>query len=353
MKFGFVVGTRPNFIKAIPVYNQFKKKFESHLIHTSQHYNKELSDFILKDLEASEPDFKFTDETFSSLSFEKQLGSIMDYLSQIYKKEKYDWIFVFGDVSSTLAASLVAKYQHIKVAHIESGLRSFDRDMPEEINRILTDSISDLCFVTEKSGIENLLKEGKSKKQIHLVGNTMIDSLMQFKNKILKAPKKFEPFSYYACTLHRPSNVDDKDTFQEKLEQLVDACGDKKIVFPVHPRTKKNFDQFPSSLKEKFTVTPPLGYIDFLGLVYNSAAVLTDSGGIQEEASILNVPCFTLRENTERPITISKGTNKLTNFKDLKKHLHKIPRPKKSRALNQKIPLWDGKASKRILDEFI
>lgn len=347
-----VVGARPNFMKIAPIHFAFKKykNVEHIIVHTGQHYDKNMSKIFFDDLELPKPNEYLN---VGSASHAEQTAKIMVEFEKILLKHKPNLVIVVGDVNSTVACSLVTVKFGIPVAHVEAGLRSFDRKMPEEINRIVTDSISDYLFVTEKSGIQNLISEGKKKNQIFFVGNVMIDSLLNFVKKADKSAilsdLKIESKNYCLVTLHRPSNVDKKD-FLNKIGKLFSTISkDLNIVFPIHPRTKKMIKSF--GLENYFKnviLTEPLGYLDFLKLMKNSKFVLTDSGGIQEETTFLKIPCLTLRENTERPITIENGTNKLcgNDFNKIKNEIHKI---KNTQKMKSRVPkLWDGKSAERI-----
>ena len=357
MKILSVVGTRPNFIKLGALVNEIKKHDVEHLlVHTGQHYDEEMSKLFFDDLELPKPDINLG---IGSGSYGEQIGNIIIKLEKVLVKEKPDLVVVVGDVNSTFAGALIAKQLGIKVAHVEAGLRSFDLTMPEEINRMLTDKISDFLFTTEESGNVNLLNEDVGKNKIFFVGNVMIDTLLKHKEKANKSDilgkLNVEKNNYCVLTLHRPSNVDKKEDFENVLSVL-DTIQEKiKIVFPVHPRTKKNIELFnlDGTIKkmENLIITEPLGYLDFLCLIANSKFVLTDSGGIQEETTVLNVPCITLRENTERPVTVEQGTNLIVGVaknKIIGKLLGIINNKAKT---DGKIPeLWDGKAAERIAE---
>lgn len=360
MKIISVVGARPNFIKIAPIHRAITKfKFQNagykieHLIcHTGQHYDRQMSNVFFQDLELPEPDFYLG---VGSGSHAVQTAKIMVGFEKVLLNEKPDLIIVVGDVNSTIACSLVASKMGIKVAHIEAGLRSFDMTMPEEINRILTDHISDYLFVTEKSGIDNLKNEGVDSRKVYLVGNVMIDSLKYYLERSLKSEisnyLKLTDSEYIVTTLHRPANVDSVDFLKEFVE-LANVIPQKiKIIFPVHPRTLKNICDY--GLKEKFDerilIIEPVGYIDFVCLLKNATLVITDSGGIQEETTYLGVQCITLRDNTERPITVEEGTNWLlgTDLQSTKKVILDIINGKRKIG---KIPeKWDGKAAERIV----
>jgi len=356
MKILNVVGARPNFIKISPLIEKMERdsKIEPILVHTGQHYDYEMSKIFFRDLSIPEPDYNLEVGLDNSVL---QIAKIMEGLDKIFREEKPDLVVVVGDVNSTLAGALVANKLHIPLAHIEAGLRSFDFNMPEEINRVLTDRISDLLFATEPSAVKNLKKEGIEKKKIFLVGNVMIDTLLKYKKKAMESPfvKKLglEPKSYGVLTLHRPENVDKNDTFRGILEALEKIQKKIKIIWPVHPRAQKQLKEFGfldwvegmNNLK----LVLPVGYLEMLSLISQSKFVLTDSGGLQEETTALKIPCLTLRKNTERPITVQIGTNEVVGFKKAKivKQSFKILGGKAKRGKTP--PLWDGKASKRII----
>tara|TARA_Y100001954_G_scaffold211102_1_gene237679 strand:+ start:829 stop:1932 length:1104 start_codon:yes stop_codon:yes gene_type:complete len=346
-----VVGARPNFIKMAPLYYSllnFKNQINHKICHTGQHFDKKMSNIFFGELEIPKPDFNLS---VQSGSHSEQTAKIMTRFEKVLIDENPDLVVVFGDVNSTLAASIVAKKLNIDVAHVESGLRSFDMKMPEEINRIITDSISDILFVSEQSGIDNLKNEGKSKNIFH-TGNIMIDSLVKFMPKIDNSNiinKLGLKNDYLLVTFHRPSNVDDKNILSEIVKMLFSLSNNYQIVFPVHPRTKKKLQNYKLLTKLKNVILlPPLGYIDFLSLTKNSKLIITDSGGIQEESTFLKVPCITVRENTERPSTCEIGSNKLmaNNFKKISEYANSIMTGKK---VDSGVPdLWDGKSADRI-----
>jgi len=365
MKIISVVGARPNFMKVAPIHKTFINLIKKHpdvilrhlICHTGQHYDFNMSDIFFKDLDLPMPDFNLG---IGSGSHAEQTAKIMIEFEKVIINEKPDIIIVYGDVNSTIACSLTAIKLGVKIAHVEAGLRSFDKTMPEEVNRILTDAISDYLFVTEPSGIINLKNEGKPEKNIFFVGHVMIDNLINHLEKIEKSEilnkYNISQGDYIVVTLHRPSNVDNKNKLSELVEFLLKISKSKKIVFPVHPRTEKNlinYDLYNKLLVDNIILTKPLGYIDFIKLVKNSLCVITDSGGIQEETTYLKIPCITLRNNTERPVTVEIGTNYLVgdNIQKCEEVLEKIMvgNVKKSR-----IPdLWDGKASERIVNTLI
>jgi len=354
-----VVGARPNFMKIAPVHRAFvnHKEVVKHLIcHTGQHYDERMSEIFFKDLGLPEPDFYLG---AGSGSHAEQTARIMIEFEKVVVEEKPDLVMVAGDVNSTIACSLVAVKLGIKVAHIEAGLRSFDRTMPEEINRILTDSISDYLFVTEEAGIVNLEKEGISKEKIFFVGNTMIDSLINFLPKAEKSNvlSRFDlkPSGYCLVTLHRPSNVDSED-FLKELTEVFNSLAEKlKIVFPVHPRTMKNFEStgLMKNLHKNLILTEPAGYIDFLALIKNAGLIITDSGGIQEESTYMGVQCITVRDNTERPSTFKLGTNYLvgTDLQKVKIAALDIIGGKIKKGTVP--PLWDGHTGERIVEVIV
>ncbi len=349
-----VVGARPNFMKVAPLHRAFQKyKSEvKHLIcHTGQHYDHNMSKIFFEDLEMPKPDFYLG---IGSGSHSEQTARIMIEFEKVLISEKPDLVIVVGDVNSTIACSLVASKLLIKVAHVEAGLRSFDRTMPEEINRLLTDAIADYLFVTEKSGIENLKNEGVQSEKIFFTGNVMIDSLVYFipkadKSSILK-DLNLDSSNFIVITMHRPSNVDSKE-YLEKFSSTLSKLADKrKVVFPVHPRTKRNLNEFGlnNHKNDNLLLIDPIGYIDFLALLKNAGLIITDSGGIQEESTFLGIQCLTVRENTERPVTVEVGTNQLigTNLRNVEDAALSILNGNKK---SGRIPeLWDGKAAERI-----
>ena len=352
-----IVGARPNFMKIAPIQRIMLASDLCHpvLVHTGQHYDEVMSKIFFEDLEMPHPDHYLG---VGSGSHAQQTAAIMVKLEEIMRNLKPDLILVVGDVNSTLAAAIVAAKLHIPIAHVEAGLRSFDRNMPEEINRMLTDAVSDYLFVTEESGKHNLISEGVAANKIHFVGNVMIDSLLYFKEKAkrtqLTQKIEIDHQPYALLTLHRPSNVDFQETFSKILDALDDIQKKIQIIFPIHPRTRKMIDRFGLTERVKnmsnFKLVDPLGYLEFLKLMIDTTFILTDSGGIQEETTALSIPCLTLRENTERPATVTLGTNIIVgmNPDKIRKHSFDI--------LNGDIkkgaipPLWDGKAAERIVN---
>lgn len=346
-----VVGARPNFMKAAPVARAFERRsgVRHLLVHTGQHYDENMSDVFFRDLGMSPPDLSLG---VGSGSHAVQTATIMTAFEEVCNESRPDMVVVYGDVNSTVAAALVAKKLHIPVAHVESGLRSGDRRMPEEVNRVVVDAICDLRFVTEESGRRNLLGEGIPHESIHFVGNTMIDSLARLVGT-LEEPQQQKP--YLVLTLHRPSNVDSPATFRPLIEAIDQGKGDLEVRFPVHPRTAKVMQQ--SGLRqelegrEDWHLGEPVGYREFIGLVRSSHGVVTDSGGIQEETTWLGVPCVTLRESTERPSTIELGTNRLVGVDpiDVRDAVAEIAGAPPAANGSGRPPLWDGEAAGRIV----
>jgi UDP-N-acetylglucosamine 2-epimerase (non-hydrolysing) len=355
MKVQLIAGARPNFMKIAPIYREALKyeSVECKLIHTGQHYDYEMSQAFFEDLEIPKPHF-FLDA--GSGSHAVQTAKIMVAFEEVCLRENPDFIVVVGDVNSTLACSIVAKKLLIGVAHVEAGLRSFDLAMPEEINRMVTDAITDHFFVTEKSAINNLVLEGKPLERIHFVGHVMIDNLLhqvkQLENGSSVGPSivelKKSRGKYIFLTLHRPSNVDQKENLSGIADALNEIAREKPIIFPVHPRTEKMLKTHEIRLSDNITLLPPLGFKESLYLWKDADLVMTDSGGLQEETTALGVPCVTLRENTERPITIEMGTNILggaTTGSILKAYSESLERGDKQYCVP---PKWDGRASERI-----
>jgi UDP-N-acetylglucosamine 2-epimerase (non-hydrolysing) len=400
MKIMLIVGTRPNFMKAMPILAAIEErnrqqsngdralremeKIQPILVHTGQHYDRMMSDQFFSDLDLPQPDFHLG---VGSGTHAQQTAEIMRRFEEILMSERPDIVVLVGDVNSTLACALVAskvafdsKGTRPLIAHVEAGLRSFDKSMPEEINRIVTDQVSDLLFATEESGVRNLEREGVSREKIHLVGNTMIDSLLGLQNKAesssiltdlgLRAGNqngsKGHLRQYALLTLHRPSNVDQRETLSEILEGMRELAESCPVIFPTHPRTKKHIREF--GLESLFTseargngagrtsaqatngvrFTEPLGYLDFLCLMKHAALVITDSGGIQEETTSLGIPCVTVRTATERPVTVTHGTNAIagTSSVGIRRAIaHQLTR-KTSPCIPEK---WDGKAAQRIV----
>ena len=394
-----VVGARPNFIKIAPIIRAINKhnksvnvsRSPSHLsplaphfsrspshfslltphilIHTGQHYDYEMSKVFFEDLEIPEPDIYLG---VGSGTHAEQTGKVMIEFEKVLFKEKPDLVIVVGDVNSTLAGALAAVKLHIPVAHVEAGLRSYDREMPEEINRVLTDAISDYLFTPSPDANENLIKEGIPKEKIYLVGDVMVDSLLYNKERAEKSiilsklglmensrsTSHVSRFTSYALlTLHRPSNVDNKESLLKIVKALKEISQKIPIIFPAHPRAKKqikrfeleNYFNFNNTLNSGINCINPLGYLDFLNLEMHAKFVITDSGGMQEETTVLSVPCLTLRDTTERPITLTQGTNTLV-WNDTEKIIEEAFKILESRGKKEKCPqLWDGKAAERII----
>jgi len=363
MKIISVVGARPNFMKVAPIYRAINKHNQSanqsiiHLIcHTGQHYDEKMSKIFFDDLELPKPDYYLG---VGGGSHAEQTARIMIEFEKVLIKESPDAIIVVGDVNSTIACGLTAKKMGVSLIHVEAGLRSFDMDMPEEINRILTDRISDMLFVTEKSGIENLLREGTPKENIHFVGHVMIDSLVYYlpkiKNSSILDEMNLQPNDFVLVTLHRPSNVDEKEPL-EKLVRFFNKIAEKrKVVFPVHPRTRNNLKRYnlDTLINDDVILCDPIGYLDFQNLLMNCGVVITDSGGIQEESTYLGVQCITLRNSTERPITAEVGTNQVVGT-DLEKAYNVFEKIVAGEIKQGKTPeLWDGHTAERIVETII
>ena len=354
-KIFLVAGARPNFMKVAPLIKELiKKKIEFKLIHTGQHYDYEMSKIFFNGLGIPEPNIYLN---VGSASHAVQTAKIMIEFEKVILNERPSLVVVVGDVNSTLACSLVAKKLNIKIAHVEAGLRSFDHRMPEEINRILTDQLSDFLFTTEYSAEFNLKREGIDPSKIFFVGNIMIDNLLinldkaKNLNTMIKYDLKEKDFAL--MTIHRPSNVDNIASLN-KIMEIINYIQERiMIFFPIHPRTSKRLKEFELEeklIKSNLILSEPIGYLEFLNLMMNSKLILTDSGGIQEEASFLNVPILTIRENTERPITIEKGTNEIvgTNFEKIKKYFDEILANKYK--AGQNIEKWNGKTTERIVN---
>ena len=377
IKICLVAGARPNFMKVAPLMREFQRwpDVDTFLVHTGQHYDAEMSDHFFDDLELPKPD---VDLGVGSGSHAEQTARIMMAFEKVLLEEQPNIVVVVGDVNSTLACALTtAKFTYSqgrrsKVAHVEAGLRSFDRTMPEETNRIVTDMLSDILFTTSRDAGDNLRREGIQNEKVFFVGNVMIDTLLAYREKAKRrsilnqlglvdgAPHGLKP--YAVCTLHRPSNVDEKGTLLGILDALCEVGKKIPIIYPVHPRTQQRFQSLgvsrdlnfsrstePIDSKKSITCVEPLRYLDFLQLMANARIVLTDSGGIQEETTILGIPCVTIRENTERPITIQEGTNILAGIKKegiLKAASQALNDPTRERRIPEK---WDGRAAGRIV----
>jgi UDP-N-acetylglucosamine 2-epimerase (non-hydrolysing) len=351
-----IAGARPNFMKIAPIFRESIKydHVQCKIVHTGQHYDHEMSQAFFNDLDIPAPDFLLE---AGSGSHAAQTAKIMVEFEKVCLEEQPDLVVVVGDVNSTLACSIVAKKLMIKVAHVEAGLRSFDLSMPEEINRMVTDSISDFFFVTEESGEANLLREGKSRENIHNVGHVMVDNLLFQLDRLEREQHSLDLFTvnalkdafgaYAFLTLHRPSNVDSPEVFGRIADALNEIATDMPMIFPVHPRTRNMIKQHNITFSDKIILLPPLGFRESLFLWKDASVVITDSGGLQEETTALGVPCVTLRDNTERPITVTVGSNVLAG----------TTRAGILDAYEQSLttvgaasvpPLWDGRAAERI-----
>jgi UDP-N-acetylglucosamine 2-epimerase (non-hydrolysing) len=363
MKVLNVVGARPNFMKVAPIVEAMKRRareFAPLIVHTGQHYDAQMSDAFFRDLGLPEPDVYLG---VGSGSHAAQTAAVMQAFEPVLLKEKPDWVVVVGDVNSTLACALCCAKLKIRVAHVEAGLRSRDRTMPEEINRLLTDQLADLLLTPSSDADENLLAEGIPAERIRFVGNVMIDSLFsqlkRAEESTVREDLSLQDKDYAALTLHRPSNVDDPATFSRILHALERIAERLPIVFPVHPRTRARIEEFGFAdaieRAENLRLVEPLGYLDFLRLYSGARLVLTDSGGIQEETTALGIPCLTLRENTERPITVSMGTNIIVGTETERitraaiRALDTPPAQEEARIP----PLWDGQTADRILDALL
>ena len=358
-----VAGARPNFMKVAPIVAAMKRRaneFQSRLVHTGQHYDAAMSDAFFRDLEMPEPD---VDLGVGSASHAVQTAGVIQAFEPYVIHEKPDWVIVVGDVNSTVACALVCAKLGVKVAHVEAGLRSRDRTMPEEINRVLTDQIAELLLTPSLDANENLRAEGIPEERIRFVGNIMIDSLFtsleRSKQSQVLEDLGLKQREYAVLTLHRPSNVDEKVAFGQILDALEKIARRLPIVFPAHPRTRRMIDELGLTQRteniEGLLVIDPVGYLNFLQLLSNARLVLTDSGGIQEETTVLGIPCITLRENTERPITVEMGTNVLAGT-DTNKIVAAANQALDNPLEQSKIrvpPLWDGKTSDRILDALV
>jgi UDP-N-acetylglucosamine 2-epimerase (non-hydrolysing) len=345
-----VGGTRPNFIKISALFRELRKypqAFQLLLVHTGQHYDYRMSAIFFKELDLPEPDIYLR---VGSGTHSQQTARIMAAFEKVCLRQKPDLVVVVGDVNSTVACAVVAAKLSIPLAHVEAGLRSFDRTMPEEINRIVTDAFSDFLFITEENARKNLFREGIDIKKIFFVGNTMIDTLKRFLPKARRIG--FRRKNYALVTLHRSVNVDYRAILKKNLKILEKIAQKIPVVFPLHPRTKKQMEEF--GLKKYFKIpglkiTAPLGYLDFLNLMTGARLVLTDSGGIQEETTVLGIPCLTLRKNTERPVTIAEGTNVLVGD-NYDKIMAAVEQVLSGNYKKGRIPkFWDGRAARRIV----
>ncbi len=356
MKILNIVGARPNFMKIAPIMEAYKAvpDIEPVLVHTGQHYDERMSDLFFRQLGIPEPDINLE---VGSGTHATQTAAIMVAFEKLLNEQGADAVLVVGDVNSTIACGMVSVKMGIPLVHVEAGLRSGDRGMPEEINRILTDSISDLLFCTEQSGIDNLRREGLAEEKVHLVGNVMIDTLLKNRDQAeastILGDLGLEPKGFAVLTLHRPSNVDDEGTARRLLAAVDRIQGDMPVIFPIHPRSRKNFERhgFGDWIggMGNLRLVEPLGYLEFLKLLAHARVVLTDSGGIQEETTILGTPCLTLRENTERPVTVEVGSNRLVGTRTetiLGAYSEVMAGEGPACGVP---PLWDGRAAERIV----
>lgn len=344
-----IVGARPNFMKIAPIMTAFQASgISAKLVHTGQHYDEAMNDRFFSDLGIRAPDYHLE---VGSGSHANQTAEVMKRFEPVMLEENPSAVLVVGDVNSTIACALVASKLNVPVVHVEAGLRSYDRGMPEEINRVLTDQISSLLFTTERSALENLRREGIGEASVHFVGNVMIDSLHRNLARAVPAGQTLggKADQYALLTLHRPSNVDDKSVLASLLEAVDEISRGLPVIFPMHPRTRAKVESFGlHELLKNLRVLPPAGYLEMLGLMKSARLVMTDSGGIQEETTALGVPCLTLRENTERPITLHEGTNTLigVDTNALKKTVSEILA---TGGKAGRIPeYWDGRAAERI-----
>ncbi len=349
-----VAGARPNFVKIASIIKacQARPELDNLLVHTGQHYSPQMSDSFFCDLGIPQPDINLE---VGSGSHAQQTAEIMKRFEPVLLEHQPDAVLVVGDVNSTVACVLTAVKLGIQTIHVEAGLRSHDRTMPEEINRVVTDAISDILFVTEQSGLDNLVREGVAREKIHLVGNVMIDTLLQNRAKAdqsrIRETLGLTQGEFAVITMHRPSNVDNHQVFGRILDAFEVIQRDMKMVFPVHPRTLKNMQSNGLYARIKslpnFVLAEPLGYLDFLKLMADASIIITDSGGIQEESTILGIPCLTVRENTERPVTITSGTNQLVGVQP--ENILAGYRKARAGEIPARVPpLWDGKAAERI-----
>lgn len=358
MKILNIVGARPNFMKVAPLHRAFQQRsrIESKIVHTGQHYDAKMSDVFFNQLELPEPHYFLG---IGGGSHTQQTAKIMMEFEKVVEAEQPDLVLVVGDVNSTIACALVASKMHVPIAHVEAGLRSGDRRMPEEINRILTDSISDMLFVTEQAGIDNLRREGVPDSKVFMVGNCMIDSLVHYRQKAqaleVMTPLGVTKGDYVLMTMHRPANVDTAEGLSNILQIIQNTGQYRKVLFPIHPRTRNNIERFGLNDRllslQNLILTEPQGYLEFLNLMENAALVVTDSGGIQEETTYLQAPCLTFRDSTERPVTVELGTNQLLADLNPDTVHQKVVEILEGRAKKGIVPpLWDGRAAERIAD---
>jgi UDP-N-acetylglucosamine 2-epimerase (non-hydrolysing) len=346
-----VIGARPNYMKIAPIVHELQRRgIPQFLVHTGQHYDANMSQVFFEELQMPQPDVYLS---VGSDTHARQTARVMMALEEICQQRQPDLVVVGGDVNSTLAAALVASKLQIGLAHVEAGLRSFDRSMPEETNRVLTDHVSDMLFTTEESANVNLHREGITAEKIHFVGNCMVDTLLKHLDASLSRRPwqqfELEPRSYVLLTLHRPGNVDASDVFSALIQAINQIAAQLPVLFPIHPRSRERLTKLYAGLAPSVLICDPLPYLTFLGLMARARLVLTDSGGVQEETTALHVPCLTLRSNTERPVTITEGTNRLigTDPEIILLHVNQILSDKPT--THPHPPLWDGRASQRVV----
>ncbi len=358
-----VAGTRPNFIKLAPLYHRLQNEggdIKTYICHTGQHFDYNMSDIFWKNLELPLPDYQLN---IKGNGVVDTIGKTILGINEIIQNNRFDLMIVFGDVNATSSAAIVGVQSRIPVMHVEAGLRSFDRNMPEEVNRVITDHISDYLMVSEPSGIKNLLQEGFDNKKIIMVGNIMIECLLQTKQhwQTIALSKEVEIFYKQrpvVATFHRPENVDNKESLQRIVDIILGFSAKQLVIFPIHPRTHAKLEGYSLfeqlKLQHQILLTKPLSYFEFLKLISNARLVITDSGGIQEETSFLNIPCVTFRKNTERPVTVELGTNMMMDIWD-KNFYDKIQQHilNHTTRISVKIPLWDESVSRRIVDFII
>ncbi|HWD92928.1 MAG TPA: UDP-N-acetylglucosamine 2-epimerase (non-hydrolyzing) [Verrucomicrobiae bacterium] len=358
-----VAGARPNFMKVAPLLHSMARHNQSRvngtpeiipfLVHTGQHYDEKMSSVFFAELGIPAPDVNLE---VGSGSHAVQTANIMTKFEPVCEREKPDWVLVVGDVNSTMACALVASKMHIRVAHVEAGLRSFDRNMPEEINRLVTDSIADLLLSPSEDGNENLMREGVPAARIRLVGNIMIDSLLANLEKVGRSPilsrLHLEKRRFIYVTLHRPSNVDARESLVSIMKAFADISRKMPVIFPMHPRTHARLAEFGIETKDSnITILEPVGYHDSLALTQAARCVVTDSGGLQEESTFFKTPCLTLRPNTERPVTVTIGSNRLIKTGELFERLDFVLNGEET--LGRVPPLWDGKTSERVIEALL
>lgn len=352
MRVFHVVGARPNFMKLAPVHRALKQisGIDQSVVHTGQHYDFKMSDVFFQELGMGAPGINLG---VGSGSHAQQTAEIMTRFEPVVLEHKPDVVLVYGDVNSTVAAALVCSKLQVRVAHVEAGLRSFDRDMPEEINRLITDQLADILFTPSEDGNQNLAREGVPAERIHLVGNVMIDTLVHMLPNCDRHLPQGLPGQFALVTMHRPSNVDDPEWLSRLVKTLMDLSSEIDILFPVHPRTRERIHQLSLNGAGRIQWMDPASYLVFLALQKNATLVITDSGGIQEETTFLGIPCLTMRENTERPVTVTIGTNQLVgrDFARLRTEFRKILNGQAKKG--SRPPLWDGNAAHRIAQVLI